>query len=354
MLENQQFSFFNGCYDNASKVYDFFSCIIIIHRYVRIRCSFGHMHCSYGMVGSVLRVPIDLCFDRHRFIIWFEFISFNWVRFYLGWISYCLIRCNANHLISKYMMYLHAADLGNVHPCIQAWDLQLDGFSDSILAFIAVTCMFLFALDGIGYGRFALWSRWTMATGSATIVYRSHNNYKAQFDQLHLFTIVIFDNCCIAYTSFALQFPHASPALTETYVSPDKRLSFHDNPVAFKDIHLVPWPLLLLHFSCLHWLQLLQILTLSIMQQAKAWSFTSRQLRGWLIPSMVRLGVYDAFSFNLYSRGPIPLDGQVFWWCLMSMGCQEKPDHWVWSSDHDRRHQPCIDSCPQSNQNGSK
>ena len=54
---------------------------------------------------------------------------------------------------------------------------------------------------------FALWSRWTMATCSATIVYRSHNNYKAQFDQLLLFTIVIFDNCCISYISFALQFP---------------------------------------------------------------------------------------------------------------------------------------------------
>ena len=54
-------------------------------------------------------------------------------------------------------MYLHAADLGNVHPCIQDWDLQLDGFFDSILAFIAAISMFrfpVFTLDGIGDDRF--------------------------------------------------------------------------------------------------------------------------------------------------------------------------------------------------------
>ena len=36
---------------------------------VRIQFSFGRMHCSYGVVGSILRVPIDLRFDSHQFII---------------------------------------------------------------------------------------------------------------------------------------------------------------------------------------------------------------------------------------------------------------------------------------------
>ena len=55
---------------------------------------------------------------------------------------------------------------------------------------------------------------------------------------INIFHYSFSANFCFDGVSFALQFPHASPALTETYVSPDKRLSFHDNPVAFKDIHL--------------------------------------------------------------------------------------------------------------------
>jgi len=55
------------------------------------------------------------------------------------------------------MMFIRATDLGNVHPCIRDGDLQLDGFFDSILAFIAAISMFrfpVFTLDGIGDDRF--------------------------------------------------------------------------------------------------------------------------------------------------------------------------------------------------------
>jgi hypothetical protein len=46
-----------------------------------------------------------------------------------------------HNLISKYMMHLHATDLGIDHLYIHEEELQLDGFFKSILAFIAVICM---------------------------------------------------------------------------------------------------------------------------------------------------------------------------------------------------------------------
>jgi len=50
----------------------------------------------------------------------------------------------------------------------------------------------------------------TMAACSEVMVYRELTIIiKVQSDQLHFFTIVIFDNCCIAYISFALQFPQS-------------------------------------------------------------------------------------------------------------------------------------------------
>ena len=47
-----------------------------------------------------------------------------------------------------------------------------------------------------------------MAACSEVIVIELTIIIKLQFDQLHLFTIVNFDNWCISYISFALQFPH--------------------------------------------------------------------------------------------------------------------------------------------------
>ena len=49
-----------------------------------------------------------------------------------------------------------------------------------------------------------------MAAFSEVMVHRELTIIiKVQSDQLHLFTIVIFDNCYNAYISFALQFPQS-------------------------------------------------------------------------------------------------------------------------------------------------
>ena len=120
------------------------------------------------------------------------------------------LRCPPLHRLSLnwlHVIYIHITDLINVHVGVQDSVLRLiDDFESIVLlrrgyVYALLLRWVLLEMTVWFYGRLEMIQNFF----KITII------IKVQFDQLHLFTIVIFDNCCIAYISFALQFRQISP-----------------------------------------------------------------------------------------------------------------------------------------------